>query len=1069
MKSEGDLPQALAPTSIDNIDQPSSSEFQYDAFISYSSRVDYSRARKIESFLESFHRLPVPPGSPIRPLQICRDGSDFKLPVRRGSTPLDQDDPVWNIIQNELSNSRYLIVLCSAGAITSSWMVKEIDWMIANRGVESILPVITQARDPVAAPEECFPQQIRDAHLDRSRIWYDVRGLDKSFKAPNLRDYEDEFVRLAGDLLAWDAENYGPLAAIWQRDQLKKRRRMATLAIVVAAVLIGIAVLAIAEAITATREARRAHANAIVQTADASFDPLAAALLLLELSPKDEPDGGMRVAERLATSPLPKAVMRGHTDSITRVVFSPDQTHILTASLDGTARIWTTDGHSDPMILGPHEKPVTDAVFNKDGSLIATASQDHSARVWSSSSAQLVKRFDHDDDVKAVRFTSDSRWLITISQGLGILWELDGTQRVQITLPDNRKIANLWLSDIGTKGQVAATDASIWMFDLDSQGTLKVTPLLARPPVTVAQLPDTELNDITFSPDGSRVAITDNKLTLIERLDGTAARVALLHDDRVNSVAFNSTGTYVVTGCSDGKVRRWDTQTGKVLTIFDPKVRVWVIDLFGKSQETSAENSLGVDHVLIAHNGARITTFSADGVIRLWDANNASHPIELNGHVGAEVGAFTSDDSQLVIGASDGTARVWSVTAPTEPLVLEHPKPVYSASFNTDGTKILSAARDGIARVWFLDDPSSKIELNANAGNITGTSFNGAANLVVTAHEDGAIRVWDVARREQAKLIREYEKVDPPAKGVQFSPDETKLLTWHKDGVLRIWPAVTQDKTTVLKGPSADVWHAEFSRDGKHILATYEDGTARIWANDESGAFVLLAGSDGHKKAVLDGAFSPDGTHVVTVSEDGTGRIWRSDGSGHPIVLSGINPGQEWLETCAYNPSGDKVVTTSSAGRVWIWSSDGRGLPVVLRNFSDIAHVGSVTSVEFSPDGRRLLTSGGMDAALRVWQSDGTGRPVNLIGHGGTITNAHFSKDGTRVVSAAEDGSVRVWRTTWPDLLSYLRGATTATLTVEQRMILLGETQQDARFAYERDERAMRRTPLPPSWRLNYR
>jgi WD40 repeat protein len=1069
MKSEGDLPQALAPTSIDDIDQPSSSEFQYDAFISYSSRVDYSSARKIESFLESFHRLPVPPGSSIRPLQICRDGSDFKLPVRRGSTPLDQNDPVWNIIQHELSNSCYLIVLCSSGAITSSWMVKEIDWMIANHGVDRILPVVTQARDPVAAPEECFPRQIRDAGLDRSRIWYDVRGLDKSFKAPGVRDYEDELVRLAGDILAWDSEKYGPLAAIWQRDQLKKRRRIATLALVVAAILIGIAVFAIAEAITATRQARRARANATVQTADASFDPLAAALLLLELPPEDEPDGGMRVAERLATSPLPKAVMRGHTDSITRVAFSPDQTHILTASIDGTARMWSTDGHGDPMILGPHEKQVTDAVFNKDGSLIATASQDHSARVWSSTSGQLVKRFDHDDDVKIVRFTSDSRWLITLAQGIGIFWQLDGTQRMQLTLPDDRKIANLWLSDIGTKGEVAATDASIWMFDLDSQGALKVTPLLARPPVTLVQLPDTELNEITFSPDGSRVAITDNKLTLIERLDGTAAPLPLLHDDRVNSVAFNKTGTYVVTACSDGKVRRWDTQTGKVLTIFDPKVHVWVIDLFGKSSETSAENSLSVDHVVVANNGTKITTFSADGVIRLWDANNASHPIELNGHVGADVGVFSSDDSQLVIGASDGTARVWSVIAPTEPLVLEHPKPVYSASFSMDATKILSAASDGIARVWFLDDPGSDIELNAHAGNVTGASFNATASLVVTSHEDGALRVWDVARTKQAKLIREYEKVSPPPKGVQFSRDETKLLTWHKDGVLRIWPAITQGTPTVLKGPVADVWHAEFSRNGKRVLATYEDGTARIWAADDSGAFVLLAGSDGHKKAVLDGAFSPDGGHVVTVSEDGTGRIWRSDGTGHPIILTGSNPGQEWLETCAYNPSGDKVVTTSSAGRVWIWPADGRGSPIVLRNFSDLAHVGSVTSVEFSADGQRVVTCGGMDAALRVWRADGVGRPVNLVGHGGTITEARFSADGTRVVSASEDGSVRVWRTTWADLLTYLRGVTTATLTVEQRMILLGETEQDARVAYERDERAMHRTPLPSDWKFNYR
>ena len=81
---------------------------------------------------------------------------------------------------------------------------------------------------------------------------------------------------------------------------------------------------------------------------------------------------------------------------------------------------------------------------------------------------------------------------------------------------------------------------------------------------------------------------------------------------------------------------------------------------------------------------------------------------------------------------------------------------------------------------------------------------------------------------------------------------------------------------------------------------------------------------------------------------------------------------------------------------------------------------------------------------------------------------ASFSRDGARVVSAAEDGTARVWRTRWSDLVEYLRGATTATLTVEQRMILLGETEQEAREAYEAAERRMGRTPLPPDWKFNY-
>jgi len=80
--------------------------FKYDGFLSYSSRSDYGTARRIESFLESFHKVAGRTAS-IQPLQICRNGSDFHL--RRKHMPEETaKDVVLEAVEKELSNSKVL-------------------------------------------------------------------------------------------------------------------------------------------------------------------------------------------------------------------------------------------------------------------------------------------------------------------------------------------------------------------------------------------------------------------------------------------------------------------------------------------------------------------------------------------------------------------------------------------------------------------------------------------------------------------------------------------------------------------------------------------------------------------------------------------------------------------------------------------------------------------------------------------------------------------------------------------------------------------------------------------------
>jgi len=62
--------------------------------------------------------------------------------------------------------------------------------------------------------------------------------------------------------------------------------------------------------------------------------------------------------------------------------FSPDGSHIVTASTDGTERIWDAGTAKETALLGGYEASVNSVAFSPEGSSILTASSDTTARIW---------------------------------------------------------------------------------------------------------------------------------------------------------------------------------------------------------------------------------------------------------------------------------------------------------------------------------------------------------------------------------------------------------------------------------------------------------------------------------------------------------------------------------------------------------------------------------------------------------------------------------------------------------------------------------------------------------------
>jgi WD40 repeat protein len=139
-----------------------------------------------------------------------------------------------------------------------------------------------------------------------------------------------------------------------------------------------------------------------------------------------------------ALQPIAKWIttLRGHTAPTTSALFSQDGAKVITASIDGTGRIWNARTGAVLTVLRGHRGPVMDAEFDRSAKYAVTAGADATVRVWNASTGARVRviHVTSSGIVLSAAFSPDGTSILTdTAGGVAQIWSVR-TGRLMLTL-----------------------------------------------------------------------------------------------------------------------------------------------------------------------------------------------------------------------------------------------------------------------------------------------------------------------------------------------------------------------------------------------------------------------------------------------------------------------------------------------------------------------------------------------------------------------------------------------------------------------------------------------------------
>jgi WD40 repeat protein len=365
-------------------------------------------------------------------------------------------------------------------------------------------------------------------------------------------------------------------------------------------------------------------------------------------------------------------------------------------------------------------------------------------------------------------------------------------------------------------------------------------------------------------------------------------------------------------------------------------------------------------------------------------------------HPEATSASFSDDGARIVTTGGDRVARIWDARTGRLLRSVAHPSGLTEAAFSADRSEILTAGVDRTIRVFDVGSGARRMSF-VQPSDVTAASFSPRGDLIATGGSDDIARLWNA---RTGKLQHELHKHVGPVGAVDFSPDGKLVATGSRDGTAIVWGTSNGDLVTIHPGHRGFVSAVDFSPDSRSVATASSEGLARVFAAESP---TLLATLIGHSEAVTDLAFTRNGATLVTASNDRTVRRW--DPLRFP-ELKRVREGADPVAAVDFSPDGRRILSVpqTDPARAWFALS---GDPAAGQLRQALEDAGTPTSVALSAD-QSTAAAAFEDGTIRVADAD-NGEPRARVETGSPVSALAVSPDGRLLVGGADDGTARIW------------------------------------------------------------
>ena len=535
------------------------------------------------------------------------------------------------------------------------------------------------------------------------------------------------------------------------------------------------------------------------------------------------------------------------------------------------------------------------------------------------------------------------------------------------------------------------------------------------------------------------------------------------HSGHVESAVFSPDGKKFLAAGSGGKIKIWETSTGKILkefnvgksvfrkVAFSPdgskffafsdngSVRIWALEsgeeLLGISLPKNQKDK--IVHLSFFRKGKQLAIGRINGVVSFYDLKDGKEVREiLFPDTRLNHFDFSPNESKMVTSHSGGIFNITHLTehnTKTFPIHNERANVLFSI-YSPKGGNIFTTSSMRALIFWNPINHEFSYQNSGQFKDLVTASYSPNGNFLAAACSDGTVQLWDNWKKQLISNTRTHAL---SLTDIDFHPDNKRFLTSSQDGRIRLW-ARQPDNNVLSLESDPYVREASVSPNNSTILLIGKRGNEIVlW--DAKKNQKVFSFSQGHSAQINFTSFSPCGEKFISVSDDMTACVWNIKERKIIYTLSGH---QKKVNFATFSPDGKKIATASADKKVIIWDTVSAKQKITLKHQDsvilasfdpkgerlitcdanqktivwgldkkEIISVGpkALNSISFSPDGKNILSTSRYSKIAKAWNPNSGKIKFVLKGHLSSVNSAYYSSDGQRIVTTSNDDTIRIW------------------------------------------------------------